>query len=187
MAGLEPVRLAALVWLTLFACACGGAVVDPEPTATDLPPAAEEESPTPEVDAGATGLPPLLADRANRVLVVVYIATWSEPALVLLEHLGGIQQRFGEQDVSVVAVAGIQDDPARVEAVRRRRGMGFPVIYDDGFAQLGQLNAKHIVPFTLILDASGKVVWWHEAFSPGDEELIEEAVRKQLEAAPKPN
>lgn len=109
--------------------------------------------------------------------VISFWATWCKPCIKELtafaDYAIDLEDEFGAK---VLAVS-IDDtrNSARVAPLVQGQGWDYTVLLDENQdlkRNLGIVN----VPFTLVLNSEGEVVWKHSGYSPGDEETLAEVV-----------
>lgn len=124
-----------------------------------------------QVDAGvllAATLPDLsgvhqsLGQWTGKVVVINFWATWCPPCLEEIPHLVRMQSRFGTQGLQFVGIA--IDEMEKVKRFVEEKGINYPIV-------VGQLDAIELskaagnerggLPYTLVLDRSGRVVSQH--------------------------
>jgi thiol-disulfide isomerase/thioredoxin len=107
------------------------------------------------------GHPASLAQYRGRMLLLNFWATWCKPCR---QEMPALNRLYGEVDARRVAIIGIAaDDPVPVRAFVTRLGIRYPILGGDSdalFAWSAALgNDSAGLPFTALLDASGKVLW----------------------------
>lgn len=111
--------------------------------------------------------------------VISFWATWCKPCIkeltAFMDYAIDLEDEFGAK---VLAVS-IDDtrNSSRVAPLVQGQGWEYTVLLDENSdlkRNLGIVN----VPFTLVLNAKGEVVWKHSGYSPGDEEHLAEVVEK---------
>ena len=111
--------------------------------------------------------------------VISFWATWCKPCIKELtafaDYAIDLEDEFGAK---VLAVS-IDDtrNSARVAPLVQGQGWDYTVLLDENQdlkRNLGIVN----VPFTLVLNSEGEVVWKHSGYSPGDEETLAEVVEE---------
>ena len=111
--------------------------------------------------------------------VISFWATWCKPCIKELtafsDYAIDLEDEFGAK---VLAVS-IDDtrNSARVAPLVQGQGWDYTVLLDENQdlkRNLGIVN----VPFTLVLNTAGEVVWKHSGYSPGDEETLAEVVEE---------
>ncbi len=111
--------------------------------------------------------------------VISFWATWCKPCIKELtaftDYAMDLEDEFGAK---VLAVS-IDDtrNSARVAPLVQGQGWDYTVLLDENQdlkRNLGIVN----VPFTLVLNRAGEIVWKHSGYSPGDEETLAEVVEE---------
>jgi cytochrome c biogenesis protein CcmG, thiol:disulfide interchange protein DsbE len=111
--------------------------------------------------------------------VISFWATWCKPCIKELtaftDYAMDLEDEFGAK---VLAVS-IDDtrNSARVAPLVQGQGWDYTVLLDENQdlkRNLGIVN----VPFTLVLNSAGEIVWKHSGYSPGDEETLAEVVEE---------
>lgn len=90
-------------------------------------------------------------------------------------------ETYEENGLTVLAVTA--DEPEKRGEVRtfvKQRGIHIPVLFDVESEVFDQYNPERVLPYTLIIDRNGEIVWQHQGYAPGDRVLIESAVKEIL-------
>jgi len=120
----------------------------------------------------------------HKIIVVNFWATWCPPCREEMPELVALQQAYQDKNVVVLGIA--LDDPAQVAQYLQSTPVNYPIVADDiaGSMLSEQLgNDKGVLPYTVIIDADGKVVSTHFGRIT---KLILEAAIKPLLSAPVP-
>jgi cytochrome c biogenesis protein CcmG, thiol:disulfide interchange protein DsbE len=113
----------------------------------------------------------------------VYInfwALWCEPCKLELRSLKSFAKEHEGEPFTILAVN--QDSPksmAKVKAYVRAQGYSFPVIVDPNNQIFQALNGQNL-PFSVLIDKSGKVVTTRTGYLAGDEKEIEKDILSLL-------
>ena len=109
-----------------------------------------------------SGAPQKIGNWKGKVLVINFWATWCPPCLEEIPHFVRLQRQLGEQGLQFIGVA--IDEPDKVRTFAQQNAINYPVM-------IGQLDAIELsksagntaggLPYTLILDRSGRVVSQH--------------------------
>lgn len=101
------------------------------------------------------GHPVDLSSFRGRVVLLTFWATWCAPCQVEMPTFIRWQSELGPQRFQIVAIS-MDDNPAPVVALTRRRGVNYPVIMGD--AELGRLYGGILgLPVTFLIDRQGNV------------------------------
>lgn len=191
MTGMRNVAAALLIATVVFGCrkseqpgpaASGSATA----TAAQQPPAAETQ--TAGTDVGATmpeysamwldGSKFELAARRDKVVLLNVWATWCGPCRYEIPELQAIHERYAPRGFEVI---GVSVDESGVEPVRafvEEQKMTYPVALD-AEGKIANILQTSVLPTSIIVDRSGKVVWKkYGLIETGDQELL-----KAIEAA----
>jgi len=109
-----------------------------------------------------------LSELKGKVVILDFWATWCQPCKSLLKRLQEIKER--DKDVEVIAIS-IDDASAQAMAVNYIQGKRFTFItlFDAEGQVARMLNPSLQVPFTLIVDRGGRIVYSHAGYVPGIE------------------
>jgi thiol-disulfide isomerase/thioredoxin len=100
-----------------------------------------------------------LSSFRGKVVVLNFWATWCAPCRAEMPGFSRLQAQWAGRNVQFVGVA--DDDPERVGRFARELSIDYPLLVggaevDDLSQRLG--NRDRVVPFTVVLDANGRVV-----------------------------
>jgi peroxiredoxin len=125
---------------------------------------------------------------AGKVTLLNFWATWCVPCVKELPHLQALQDRYGGSGLQLLTVS--TDGPDRRSAVSAfvgRYGFTMPVLLDARSEVVALFDPQLVLPFTVILDRTGRIRFAHQGYSPGDERLMEREIALLLrEAEEKP-
>lgn len=99
---------------------------------------------------------------AGKVLVLNFWATWCGPCRQETPLFIQIQRELGGRGVQFVGIA--IDDPVAVEQFSTKLGINYPILVGaDDAIDLAKKLGNHLqgLPFTAVLDRSGKLAWVH--------------------------
>jgi peroxiredoxin len=141
-------------------------------------------SPTPKNDVSALpefNLPDLSGQQHNisewrgRVLVLNFWATWCPPCLKEIPDFIDLQKQYADKGVQFIGIALEDKEPVAEYAAKTK--INYPILSggDNGIALAHQLgNSMDAVPYTLIVDRQGQIIYRH----PG--ELSKEQLLKVI-------
>ena len=143
---------------------------------------------------GSTNVPDLsLKDLAGRrhylrdtigreVVVVSFWATWSLPCRQELLALEEIYQKNKDHSLKVLAIS--VDGPetqAGVRAFVKQHGFSFPVLFDTETRVSTIYNPKMQLPFLLLFNRRGRIVYTHTTFYPSEASKLRHKILLALE------
>lgn len=109
--------------------------------------------------------------------VISFWATWCKPCIkelnAFMDYYEDLQEETG---VEVLAVS-IDDSraSARVKPLVEGQGWEYTVLLDEN-SDLKRAMGIVNVPYTVVLNKDGEIVWQHSGYSPGDEEILAEVI-----------
>jgi peroxiredoxin len=121
---------------------------------------------------GIDGAPYRMGEQiGKKVFVIDFWATWCQPCKTLLKRLQEIKDR--DREVEVIAIS-IDDASAQAMAVNYIQGKryNFITLFDAEGQVAKILNPALQIPFTLIIDRGGKIVYTHAGYVPGIEKEL---------------
>lgn len=112
----------------------------------------------------------LAAEKGNVVLLNVW-ATWCGPCRYEIPELQKLHDAYGRRGFKVVGISVDEGDPADVKQFTADQKMTYPVVLDpDG--RIANVLQTMVLPTSVLLDRSGKIVWRQVgALPPGDAKL----------------
>jgi cytochrome c biogenesis protein CcmG, thiol:disulfide interchange protein DsbE len=113
-------------------------------------------------------------------VLVNFWALWCEPCRVEMKYLNAIYEKYKDKGFTILGIN--QDSPKSVSKVRSyisSQKINYPVALDPNAQYLQKLNGQS-VPYSLLYDSNGKLVYKHSGFLPGDEAEIEKHIEETL-------
>lgn len=118
----------------------------------------------------------------EKITVISFWATWCTPCKKELNNISEIYEEWvDDYDVEVVAIS-IDDSrsTSKVKAYINGQGWDFEVLLDSNSDLKRALNFQ-TVPFTLLLNQEGEIVYRHTGYVEGDENILEDEIAKLAE------
>jgi len=116
----------------------------------------------------------------NGPVHITFWALWCVPCKEELRALKSFAKEHADDPFTILAVN--QDSPkslAKVKAYVKSQGYSFPVILDPNTQVFQAFNGQNL-PFSVLIDQSGKVVSTRTGYLPGDEKEIERDILKLI-------
>jgi cytochrome c biogenesis protein CcmG/thiol:disulfide interchange protein DsbE len=117
-------------------------------------------------------------------VLISFWATWCKPCLKELPHLQEFYEEYQKRKLQVVAIS--EDSPrslSKVKSFIAGHRYTFLVLLDDNYSTQRKFNFRGL-PFTVLLDKEGHMVYKRMGYRPGDEQVLLEQILPLLEAEP---
>lgn len=114
-------------------------------------------------------------------VLIAFWATWCRPCLKELPHLQELYEQHKERGLKVVAIS--EDAPrsfSKVKSFVKGRRFTFTVLLDDNYSTQRKFNFRAL-PFTVLLDKEGHIVYKRMGYRPGDEQVLAEKIAPLIE------
>ncbi len=175
----NPQRRPAHIWkcwtlLGLTLLSCGG----PQP-ASSVPAVAPKAVDFAARDLGGRTF--RLSDHlGQRVILLVFWATWSKPSLSELTHL---RRMYAERQTNFLVIGVCVDGPetiAEAPSFAKRNDLTFPIVLDEDSHIVSLYNPKRDVPLSVLFDKHGRIFRVHSGYNPGDETELQADLAEAL-------
>ena len=117
--------------------------------------------------------------KSGKLTVLSFWATWCVPCKKELTNMADLYEEWQKKyNVQIVAVS-IDDSRSttKVKPYIEGQRLDYDVLLDVNQDLKRQLNIQS-VPFTVVANASGKIVYTHSGYVDGDEFILEEELQK---------
>lgn len=113
-------------------------------------------------------------------VLVNFWALWCKPCRTEMKHLKKIYEKYADSGFKILGIN--QDTPRSLAKVNSYVGsyqIDYMIGLDPNKKYFEMFNGQ-VIPYSLLYNSKGEVVYLHSGYLPGDEQEIEEAVRKAL-------
>ena len=114
----------------------------------------------------------------GKITVFSFWATWCAPCKKELNNISYLYEDWQEDyDMELVAIS-IDDarNTAKVKSYVNGQGWDYEVLLDNN-EDLKRLMSFQTVPYTVLIDKNGKIVYSHSGYVEGDEYILEEKIK----------
>jgi peroxiredoxin len=118
----------------------------------------------------------------KNVVLIDFWATWCVPCVKELTHFQRFYEAYKDKGLIVLALA--EDGPESVAMVKpfaKRYNYTFTVLLDTESRVLALYDPRVVLPYTLLIDRSGRIAKVHQGYSLGDEKKLEQEILDLLE------
>lgn len=113
-------------------------------------------------------------------LLINFWALWCEPCKVEMRVLKNLYKKYKDKGFTILGIN--QDSPKSVSKVRSyisSQKINFPVVIDPNSQLLQKFNGQSI-PYSLLINEEGEIVYKNVGYLPGDEAKLEKEIQKLL-------
>ena len=125
-----------------------------------------------------------LSDYKGSVVLLNFWATWCGPCQTEMPHLEAMYKELGSRKFVVLAISA--DDArnaSKVKPLIKRNGFTFPVLLDKENSVVGVYNPESTLPYNVLINEKGEVIWRKASYAPGEEVELKAKVVEALAAA----
>lgn len=113
-------------------------------------------------------------------ILLSFWATWCKPCLDELSEYKKLYKEFKDKGFKMYAIA--TDDERTVSKVKplvKSKGYDFPVLLDTNM-DISRLYYAQSVPYSVILDKKGMIIYSHLGYMKGDEIKVREIISTEI-------
>ena len=114
-------------------------------------------------------------------VLLSFWATWCKPCIEELTEFKKLYNDYKDKGFKLLAIS--TDDERTVAKVKpyvKSKNYDFPVLYDTS-GDVARIYYARAVPFTVLIDKQGAIVYSHMGYMRGDEQVIKNKVKEMLE------
>ena len=127
-------------------------------------------------DAGSAAETVELSSLRGRPVVLDFWATWCGPCQAEAPIVNAIAQRYKDKGRAVIGV-NTSDEEGLAERFVRKKGLGFPIVYDENNAIARQYGVSNL-PTLIVVSKTGKIVAVRRGVT--SDSALDEIVRRYL-------
>ncbi len=122
------------------------------------------------------------AEVAKNAVLVSFWATWCGPCKLEMPHVDAMDKEFEAQGFEGISIS-IDDARAysQARAYVKGRKFQFNALFDKESKVVAMYNPSKTLPYTVIIDKSGKIRHVHTGYNPGDEEKLKAEIKAILD------
>lgn len=118
--------------------------------------------------------------KGEKLTIIDFWATWCKPCTKAMPKLNDLYLKYQDQGVEMIGISC--DGPrtiSKVGMVSNALGVDYEILKDLNCEIMNGYDFQAF-PTLIILDANNDIVWVHEGFTSGDENIIEDAIKSRL-------
>ena len=117
----------------------------------------------------------------NGPILLSFWATWCRPCLEEMAEYNKIYNQHKEKGFTLLAVStDTEKSVAKVKPYIKSKGYDFPVLLDTNSEVARKYYAQQM-PYTVLIDKSGNIIYSHLGYMKGDEMKVEKLIADLLE------
>lgn len=123
----------------------------------------------------------LNSQTGNGPILLSFWATWCKPCLEEMVEYNKIYQEYKDLGFTLLAIStDTEKSVAKVKPYIKSKGYNFPVLLDTNSEVARKFYAQQM-PYTVLIDKSGNIVYSHLGYMKGDEKKVANLISELLE------
>jgi thiol-disulfide isomerase/thioredoxin len=117
----------------------------------------------------------------GKLTLINFWATYCIPCRKEMKHLNRISQSFSDQNVQVIGIS-IDDSRTvgRVKTMVKSQKVDYAILLDTDQKLYKNFNTA-AMPFSILVNPEGNIIWEHTGYVPGDESRMESEIKRALQ------
>jgi peroxiredoxin len=113
-------------------------------------------------------------------VLLSFWATWCKPCLEELAELKKIYTEYEEKGFKLLAISTDNERTvAKVKPYVKSKSYDFPILYDTN-SEVARLYYARAVPFSVLIDKDGAIIYSHTGYMHGDEIVIRNKIKEMI-------
>ena len=114
-------------------------------------------------------------------ILLSFWATWCKPCIEELAEFKKLYNDYKDKGFKLLAISTDSERTvAKVKPFVKSKSYDFPVLYDTS-GDVARIYYARAVPFTVLIDDKGAIVYTHLGYMRGDEQVVNTKVKDMIE------
>ncbi len=112
----------------------------------------------------------------QKLTLINFWSTWCVPCKKEMKYLDALHVKYEKDNFQVVGIS-IDDSRtvSRVPSIIKSKKLSYPIFLDTDKSLYKKFQTSS-VPFSVIVDESGNIVWEHQGYTSGDDKKMEKEI-----------
>lgn len=120
-------------------------------------------------------------ETGNGPILLSFWATWCKPCLEEMAEYNKIYDQYKDKGFTLLAIStDAEKSVAKVKPYIKSKGYNFTVLLDTNNEVARKYYAQQM-PYTILIDKNGNIVYSHLGYMKGDEQKVEKLISELLE------